>query len=491
MANRSTSGDRIPRHKTALRRSELSLPMKCLQREGLISPDTALLDYGCGHGEDVRLLKQLGVPATGWDPFFQDHGAPTASDIVNLGYVINVIEDPVERAATLRKAWLLCEKVLAVAAQILVQGRGTSAVPFNDGVRTRIGTFQKFFSQDELHGYIELELGADAVPAAPGVFFVFRDEAMRQDWLARRYRRRQAAPKKRISEQRFEQHRKMLEALMESITGLGRLPETDELPCSSAIVDEFGSLKRAFALIRRVTGDTAWEEIAQERKQDLLIYLALGRFRKRPPISRLPVGLQRDIRAFFGNYTAACTEADELLFRAGDAELIDAACRESLIGKLLPNALYVHRSAMELLSPILRVYEGCARAFIGDVPDATVIKLHRFSGKVSYLSYPDFERNPHPALRRGVKVAMRSREVFCYEYGESANPPILHRKEAMLHDSHKLFAKFQRLSTKEEKAGLLGDSSFIGTRDGWNLRLQERGYEIKGHRLSRTQRDRP
>jgi hypothetical protein len=33
------------------------------------------------------------------------------------------------------------------------------------------------------------------------------------------------------------------------------------------------------------------------------------------------------------------------------------------------------------------------------------------------------------------------------------------------------------------KHGLLGDSSGIGTRDGWGRRLAERGFALKGHRL--------
>ena len=40
---------------------------------------------------------------------------------------------------------------------------------------------------------------------------------------------------------------------------------------------------------------------------------------------------------------------------------------------------------------LLRVYEGCARAYLGEVEGANLIKLHRHSGKVSYLVDPDFE----------------------------------------------------------------------------------------------------
>ena len=90
------------------------------------------------------------------------------------------------------------------------------------------------------------------------------------------------------------------------------------------------------------------------------MYLALGRLRRRSPISALPVGLQRDILAFFGNYSTACRLADDLFFRGGSAEAVDEACRRSAVDKLLPNALYVHGTALEALDPLLRVYEGCA-----------------------------------------------------------------------------------------------------------------------------------
>jgi DNA phosphorothioation-associated putative methyltransferase len=217
-----------------------------------------------------------------------------------------------------------------------------------------------------------------------------------------------------------------------------------------------------------------------------MAYHALGRFRRRPPISALPLGLQRDIRAFFGSYSNACRLADDLLFRAGSAEAVDEACRRSAVGKLLPTALYVHRTALEALDPLLRVYEGCARAYLGGIDGANLIKLHRQSGKVSYLAYPDFETDPHPALLRSVKLSLRTREIDCFDYAAGANPPVLHRKETFLIAEHPLHAKFARLTAQEEKHGLLDDSSEIGTREGWSKRLLERGFALKGHRLVGT-----
>jgi hypothetical protein len=49
-------------------------------------------------------------------------------------------------------------------------------------------------------------------------------------------------------------------------------------------------------------------------------------------------------------------------------------------------ALYIHRSLLNALPPVLRAYVGCATTLFGDVAQADVIKLHKASGKVNVLS---------------------------------------------------------------------------------------------------------
>jgi hypothetical protein len=66
----------------------------------------------------------------------------------------------------------------------------------------------------------------------------------------------------------------------------------------------------------------------------------------------------------------------------------------------------------------LRTYEGCARALIGEIDAADVIKLHRFSGKVSYLLYRDYETEEKPALRARIKVCLRDLSIGFFEYGD-------------------------------------------------------------------------
>jgi DNA phosphorothioation-associated putative methyltransferase len=406
----------IPRHKTAIRRADLSRPMKSGLEDGLINSSSSVFDYGCGRCQGITLLAGQGIACCGWDPAFRPDSPRISADVVNLGFVLNVIEDLPERAAALRQAWGLARRVLIVATQVKEAGRGQSQVAFGDGVLTALGTFQKFFTQGELKAYLETELSAEAIPASLGIFYVFKDETLQQQYLANRYRRRAATPRKRISELRFEDHRDLLEPFMAAVAELGRLPEDDEFSQAGELLAKFGSAKRAFALVRRVTGPAEWDAIHDRRREDLLIYLALARFRKRPPLGQLPRTLQRDMKAFFGTYTKACQEADNLLFRAGDATAIDEACRRSPVGKLLPDDLYVHRSALDALEPLLRVYEGCGRAFLGEIEGANLIKIHRRSGKLSYLVYPEFDDDPHPALLCLIRVNLRTRQIDSNDY---------------------------------------------------------------------------
>src|SRR5262249_32372018 len=121
-----------------------------------------------------------------------------------------------------------------------------------------------------------------------------------------------------------------------------------------------------------------------------------------------------------------------------------------------------------------------------EVEGANIVKIHRRTGKLSYLVYPEFDSDPHPALLRVVKLNLRSRQFDSFDYAENANPPILHRKETFLHPSHPCAAKFAKLTDQEVKAGLLDDPNSIGTRDGWTSRLKAMGYALRGHRIIRA-----
>jgi DNA phosphorothioation-associated putative methyltransferase len=328
-------------------------------------------------------------------------------------------------------------------------------------------------------------LGVSSVPAGPGIFYIFRDPELRQSFLAARYRQQAIAPHQRQRDALFEQYKALLAPLIAFVTARGRLPEASELDVAPQICAVMGSLRHAFAIIQRVTGADQWSRIREARTQDLLIYLALARFDGRPRYSDLSRALQLDVRALLSTYRRACALADDLLFSAGNLQAIDAACRSAVVGKLTPSALYVHTSALSQLPPILRIYEGCARAYIGAVEGANLIKLHRGIPQVSYLAYPDFERDPHPALAAALIVPLRTFQIHYREYMDSKNPPILHRKETFLPPDHPLRPKFARLTRQEERWGLYDVPERIGTREGWHQRLAEQGICLAGHQLIR------
>ena len=459
--------------------------MRLALEDQLISQNTFVFDYGCGQGDDVRYLSGRGIQCTGWDPVYYPEGERAQADVVNLGYVVNVIERPDERAATLRKAWELARDVLIVSSRLTWEARTLEGRALADGLLTSKGTFQKLYEQAELSSWIETTLGTQAYAAAPGIFYVFRDPGLRQSFVASRFRRSAGAPKQRISDRMFEEHRALFEALMAFVAARGRLPDETELEAAADLRGRVGSLKRAFGVVRRVTGPERWDRIREERSQDFLVYLALARFDARPRFSELPRDLQRDVRAFFSRYSRACELADKLLFSAGEGKAIAGACGASPIGKRTQSSFYVHSSALPQLPPILRVYEGCARGLIGTVEGANVIKLHCDSPRVSYLCYPEFECDPHPALTGSLVVDLQRFRVHYRDYAESDNPPILHRKEEFVPLDHPLRSKFSRLTQQEQRWHLYDAPELIGTRQGWQCILEEQGVRLVGHRLCR------
>jgi DNA phosphorothioation-associated putative methyltransferase len=473
----------IARDRTAIRRNDLSRPIRTALSDGMLSPQSEIFDYGCGHGDDIRLLEEAGFRAFGWDPAHKPDGLLRPAEVVNLGYVVNVVEDPQERSESLRSAWKLAGRILIVAARLKSDQALKAFDVLEDGYLTRLQTFQKFFDQQELRDWIESVTNEAPVAAAPGIFYIFKHPEEREQFVASRYRRRIAAPRIRLSDRLFEKHESRLQSLLTFMTDRGRLPELGEIENGEELTSIFGSVRRAFQVVRRVTGEEHWQIIAKERQVDLLVYIALGRFPRRPPFFNLPRDLQRDLRAFFRTYKAAVAAGDALLFEAGNMATINGACSSSVLGKLMPSALYIHVTGLSRLAPVLRVYEGCARVLTGQIAGATIIKMRRDEPKISYLSYPEFDTEAHPALESSVRVDLRSFDIKSRQFGNSDNPPVLHRKELFVPKDYPNRDVFDALTREEVKVGLLNESQDIGLRNQWNEILKRNGLNICGHNL--------
>ncbi len=476
------SGVEVERHRAAMTRIELSRPVRLAIECGIITPETTIFDYGCGIGGDVKRLQAAGYTCEGWDPYYFPDIELRSADIINLSYVINVIEDPDERDRVLLQAWELTKQVLIVAAQILVNElRGVLA--YGDGILTKRNTFQKYYHQVELKEYIDRILTVDAIPLGLGIFLVFRDEYQAENFRAARFYARMSTPRVWIESKRFEDYQVQLAPLMEFVSQRGRIPIKGELNGEAELIQEFGTLKRAFQIILTATEEADWDAIAYQRSLDLQIYLALAQFGQRRSLRKLSPAIRSDIKAFFGSYDEACIVADRLLFKIGEPGIIKQACQQSKIGKLLPTALYIHISALNEIDPKLRLYEGCASRNIGGTEDANIIKFHTNKPCISYLYYPNFETIAHPALQWSMLIDLRDLSVKFRDYSEQENLPILHRKETFLSPNHPLYNKFAKLTKSEVKAGLFDETKTIGNQQGWERRLAECGVQIKNHRV--------
>ena len=431
----TTPSEPISRHRTAQRRSALSKPVRLLLDLGFLDGRHAVFDYGCGRGDDLRLLAEMDISATGWDPAFHPDGERRPADIVNLGFVLNVIEHPDERRETLRAAWSLARKALIVSVMLGYESKREQFEAYSDGVVTRHDTFQKYFTQDEFRSYVEESLDANAVPVAAGICLVFRDPMEEQLFLLarqqvrREWRLLRREPSSEAIAAILEEHRPRVDAYWRRTLELGRPASADECPDAMPLTRLVGSWRRVHEWVARFFDPRELEAAAVGRQEDLLVYFALGHFGRRRPYAELPPRLQRDVRFFFGNITKAKAAGKRALYAIADRErVLEAAvfCHDELgIGKLNElHDLAFHQSVLGDCLPLVRIYVGCALTLFGEAGSIDLIKVHLQSSKVTFLRYDDFE-TVRPRLVERIKVDLPRLRVDFFDYVRTDRPQVL------------------------------------------------------------------
>jgi DNA phosphorothioation-associated putative methyltransferase len=478
----------IERHRAAIHRTVLGRPLRLALDAGAVPEGCDVFDYGCGYGDDVARLKELGFRAAGWDPYYAPGMDRSEATVCYLGFVLNVIERPQERLEVLRTAWSLAKSVLVVGALVSVDARGIgAAMPFGDGVVTRIGTFQKYFEQRELENLLRSTLDAEPVALGMGAFAVFRDPEQAARLLARRVVRRVTGPSDEQLAILLSERRSALRPLTAFYMERGRWPDSAESKAFTDILRGVGSLARVTAAIERDAAGAGidFEDRRRQVREDLELVVALGRFRNPEASPAWDPSLRHELTRHFGSLREAVAAGDRLLRSLGDARALRRAAASAPVGKRMPDALYVHDSARETLPTPLRLYEELGRAYVGGIEGANIIKLHLDHPAISYLSYPDFDSEAHPALDRTFHIDLQTFRMHIQRFEK--NPPILHRKELFVGANYPAHAKFARLTRQEEAWDLFdGSTGSIGNRDQWANRLRVAGVRIAGHRLFRA-----
>jgi len=241
------------------------------------------------------------------------------------------------------------------------------------------------------------------------------------------------------------------------------------------------TLQRIERIAESLIDGDALVSTREEKRSNFLTYIAMLHLQglTPPPIRLLPDDVQADIKMLWPSYKASIQAGTDFLFELGKPGAIQQQCKLSLVGKKLPDSLYVHRTAESQLPPLLRLMILAARQIVGEL-DYDLIKIALDGKKLSFLRYPSFEDSPHPELAYSVRVFLPTASYGIKNFSDSENPPILHRKESFIDPLHPRYAEFARLSAQEEELGLLSRPD-IGMRKGWEALLNERGLKLMGH----------
>ena len=496
---------KVHRHRTALSRQTLSAPVQALLRDGLLNHETSFFDYGCGKGDDLAALREAGIEGAGWDPYFRNEAPRVPAAVVNIGFVINVIENRDERADALLRAFDLTTNVLAVAAMVGNPAEGYGR-RFADGVITRRNTFQKFYTQIELQHFIESTLDEDAYPAAPGVFYVFQDRCAEQSYLSAKSSNRTRVAQASISilrkplrsvrtppeaEPPDPRAAKCLETLWQQLLTLGREPEDDEIWHGGDVVEVFGTARRAIRACLSRFDPQAFAHAQAGRREDIIVMLALRRFERRRRIAETHGPLKKDIRALFGSLKSAEAAAASLLFSIQDTAAIRADCESAAsrgLGYLdSGHSLQLHTSLVEQLPARLRVYIGCATAMVGDIRSFDLVKAHIDSGKVTLLRFDDFIESPMPVMRSRIKVRLRDQDFDVFEYDNGIHPPpTLFNKSRYVNEDFPRYPEQLAFEEALQELGIFDLSDYGPAASAVTAKLRAYRYEIRDYALSRS-----
>lgn len=460
---------KIDRHKTAIVRHGLSAPLKFLFNKGYLSGEYSVFDYGCGLGDDLAELHANGIDASGWDPNFRPDAELVNADIVNLGFVLNVIEDVPERIEALHNAYELADRLLIVSCMLISESKLAQMTQYKDGVITSRNTFQKYYFQSELQLFIEDSLEKSAISVGPGIFVIFKDELEEQTYLSSKLKRKlqwkslnREPSKSEKTSLLLEQHHDLVEAYWNKVLDLGRIPAADEFIQSDLIVELFGSAKKLFNLLMDAEKKAQFEQAKIARREDYLVYFALGFFSKRKTYKSMPEVKKRDIKALFASANTGQEEAKEWLFKIADYELLQTAIEQA--AQYIPSihnfghSLLIQTKYINELPIILRVYIGAAAMVYGDWSEADVIKIHVTSGKVTFMVYDDFSNNPIPNIKERVKVKLAEQDIDYFDYvNEAKRPPLLNKHELMA-ESDDNYAEQKRLDEKLISFGVVSAS---------------------------------
>lgn len=148
---------------TAIHRTSISAPLKNLLENNRLNTDQNILDYGCGHGFDLNYLKNNNFKIEGFDKYIDTFSNQfyynNNYDVIICLYVFNTISEYNERVSVLKSLISLLKpkgKIFLAVRSIdeFNSLKNKNYKKYKDGIITSKGTFQKYFTKNDLEELI-------------------------------------------------------------------------------------------------------------------------------------------------------------------------------------------------------------------------------------------------------------------------------------------------------------------------------------------------
>ena len=415
--------------------------MQLLIGNGVLAPDRTFFDYGCGLGGDVRFLQSLGYVAHGWDPAHRPDETPRPAEVVNLGYVLNVIERPAERARALRQAFDLAENCLCVSVLIGSGSYAGEVQSYGDGVLTSRKTFQRYYQQEEVAKYLQEVLGIVPIPLEAGVFLIFRRSEAAHAFLLNRLQRSvpliHGVPRQRkrllraaLLEAFQSQHKEHWAAYAEFVAAHGRPPASAESPALLTAAEHGLAPTDLWEAAANELPESQLNELRRLRTNQYIVFMAICRFRGVPKLGELSVTARFDIRFYFRSYSHLKELSNKHLFAAGDNDRVARLCEDAPVGVNTTDGYFVARRDLPQLDPTLQIYARLGELFFGDLDRMDVVKIHKTSPRLSLFALTDLDEAV-PRLKSRVKIDLQTQQVRFFDHATNAEPEVLIGKQLL------------------------------------------------------------
>ena len=153
-------------------------------------------------------------------------------------------------------------------------------------------------------------------------------------------------------------------------------------------------------------------------------------------------------------------------------------------GKRVGGFMYIHKSGQKFIASNYSDAIEKSLPLLSDFATWNVIKLNiKNPEKLSFLEYESFEQAEFPVLFRSCQIDLKLRKIQIREHSKN-NPPVLHRKELLVHPNHPGREKFLSLTAQLEDLGAFRNIVKLGTKHRWEDELAKLNIVIKDHVVS-------